>query len=215
MNDGTTSPSAPARMGETTQAVITLLILFQLFGVALSIAGYRPSPLVSRLQGMFAWYLRPLAMDVDGESGFHLTRESLLDGTPQLDVSWTDDDGESREVTISGASGPGVQGRLRRGRLAATAVVNTLDETTQSFVPLAVAESIAARNDASRMEVSVKLRTPAPIESATSPDEGFRDPNSNYYLEELYAAVAQKFDGKWSATKLEPSDEAAPPTEQP
>lgn len=212
MNDGTNPPARPGKLGETAEALLTLAILFQLFVIVVSIAGYRPSPLVGRLHGMFAGYLRPLALDIDSETGFHLTRDALLDGTPQITASWVDAAGETQVETISGASGPGLQGRLRRGRLAASAVVNTVDESVQSLVPLSVVDSLLAGADVARVEVRCSLRAPASLEALASADAAFRDPASNVYLEELYAAVARRFEGDWSAAKLESRDEAAPPS---
>jgi hypothetical protein len=186
--------------GETVRALVTLWLLFHLFGVALAltinqnvsvlpssptiselptsklIAAVKSTPILS--QYMYALWL-------DSPHNYWLTYGDLADADHSVEMDLIFPDGHKEQSQFPPADSWGEQ-RERYKMLARRLAMPVYMESTDNFLLAKIGESLLQQTGAKEVDVQIRRHSPLAIDDAAASDPGQHDPNNPRTFATIY-----------------------------
>ncbi len=186
---GTREDRAETALGETTRAIISILLFVHLFVIVVCLsANLSPSPLQQRLLGVFAPYARLLNFDIGGIRLF-LTHASDRDVDHRIEVVHAHGDASDSEKWESIARGVRGGERMQRyQRLADTLAAVREDEEAAALIVEGIARSYLDTDGTTVAQVRCRQHTLQSWAAVNSSAATTRNPNSLSYFSTLYRA---------------------------
>ncbi|HZZ29546.1 MAG TPA: hypothetical protein VFE46_16225 [Pirellulales bacterium] len=210
-----TSPSSPAATqpnlppptakmpNETVRALVTLFILFHLFGVALALTWNPNAPallsppvvdidspndsklfLALKSTPVLAQYMYALCLDTPHD--YWLSYGDSTDDDHTVDLTLTYPDGHTEARQFPPADSHGEQ-RLRYKALVRTLAMQFYEDAPDKTLLTKISENLLEQNGAKEVRVQIRRHQPLSMEEARADDPGLHDPNNARTFANVYA----------------------------